>query len=122
MDDMILLFSSKDCAVVVLNKIKDFLKGYGLYLNKKSCLLRIEDDLQFLKVIFKLTHTGRVTTKVCRKTICKERNRIKALAEKFYNGELKALELIQHGNTWHGFARSRCSRRQIGLMKKRFME
>lgn len=45
MDDMILLFNSKDCAVAVLSKIKDFLEGYGLHLNKKSRLLRIEDGL-----------------------------------------------------------------------------
>lgn len=120
MDDMILLARTKEHANFLLQKIKEILERKGLTLNKKSKISRIQDNIQFCKIIYKLSKSGKIKTKVVRKTFNREIRRIRKYKQLLKDGKISIKDLIQHGNTWYGFAKWRCSGKQIKFIKDLF--
>jgi len=76
MDDMILLFKDQKKAHEAYDKIEKKLHDIGLELNPKSALGSTSGIMQFLKVDFTLTDTGKVKTKASKKTFLKEVRRL----------------------------------------------
>lgn len=118
MDDIVMFINTKEDAKIIWDKIEMFLKKKGLELNQKSKISRIEDNVQFCKVIYKLSSSGKVKTKVVRKTFNKERRKLRKYKELLKDNKITIKELIQHGNTWYGFAKWRCSGKQIKYIKE----
>ena len=120
MDDMVILVRSKEEAINLLQKIREYLeKERGLELNPKSRIGRIENGLEFLKARYFLKERGAIRTKISRKTLNREVRRLTTILKLFSKGKVSQKELIQHGNCWIGFARWRCSGNQIRFIKNR---
>lgn len=118
MDDMLLFVNTRDEAKTIWNKIEQFVINKGLELNQKSRMGRLEDNIIFCKIKYKLSRSGKIHTKVVRKTFNKEIRRLNTLKYLYSRARISRKDFIQHGNTWYGFAKWRCSGGQIKFIKK----
>lgn len=127
MDDIIMLFKSKYAAKRVWKAVEKFLlEKKGLRLNtRKSRIGRLTDNVPFLKILFKLSCSGKVHVRCKNKTYQKEIKRIRKLAYIYFferenpnkRKRLSLEQFIMHGNCWFGFAQWRCSKGQIRHMR-----
>ena len=124
MDDMIMFARTKADAKAAYDKIQAFIEKKGLKLNPKSKISRLDLPLEFLKVIFRLTPTGKVCLRGTRKSLNREIHALNVKIKMFKEGRLSYNDLLQHTNTWFGYAIHRCGRRQVkfikNLIKKKF--
>lgn len=117
MDDILIVVPKRRDAVELFHEVDGFVKKKGLSLNPKSHLGPLTSGLKFLKTSYKLTKTGGVKTGTLRSNISKEIHRLNSMFKKLLVGELEIEDLIQHGNTWSGFALERASKEQIDYVK-----
>lgn len=113
MDDMIILVDTKEEAEEIMRKVKDFAAKKGMSLNKKSKIFRMSQPFEFLKIMFTLTKTGKVTYRAVRASMNREIKRMNKKIRRFKNGKTDFFQLLQHMNTWFGYAKHRASHRQI---------
>jgi hypothetical protein len=89
MDDMVILVRSKEEAINLLQKIREYLeKERGLELNPKSRIGRIENGLEFLKARYFLKERGAIRTKISRKTLNREVRRLTTILKLFSKGKI----------------------------------
>lgn len=127
MDDIVMLFKSKYATKRVWKAVEKFLlEKKGLRLNtRKSRIGRLTDNVPFLKILFKLSCSGKVHVRCKNKTYQKEIKRIRKLAYIYFferenpnkRKRLSLEQFIMHGNYWFGFAQWRCSKGQIRHMR-----
>lgn len=126
MDDMIMIARTKADAKAAYGKIQAFIEKKGLKLNPKSKISRLDQPIEFLKVIFRLTPTGKVCLRGTRKGLNREIHALNVKIRMFKEGKLSYHDLLQHTNTWFGYAIHRCGRKQVkfikNLIKKKFEE
>lgn len=77
-----------------------------------------ERPIEFLKVEFTLTKTGGVKHRVVRKTLNREIVRLNKMVKDFRNNKISYSRLLQHLNTWSGFAKLRCSKNQMKSIRR----
>ena len=118
MDDMLIIVRTRREALRIFEETKNFMAKKGLELNPKSCYGPLSSGFKFLKTEYTLTKTGQVRTKTLRTNISNEIHRLNGMYKKFLKGEIDFEEMIQHGNTWSGFALERASKNQIDHIKE----
>lgn len=118
MDDIIIFVRTKEEAQLIFKNIEEFVAKYGLVLNPKSHIFRLDQPFVFLKIKFRLTNTGKQLHSVVRSTLNREIKRIHKLVNRFKNNEITFFTLRQHLNTWHGFTKRRCNHNQLSLIKR----
>lgn len=78
MDDIIIISNSKEQLQMVRKFIDDYLIERGMALNtKKTQLFKITQPISFLGFDYILTKTGKIVMKMNRKTITREKRRVK---------------------------------------------
>ena len=122
MDDMLLFVKTKEEVEYFLNKIKIFVKNKGLKLNHKSKIGKISDGITYMKIRYTLHENGKIKKHCCRKTFSREIRRLNKFKRLYIEGKITDKELIQHGNSWYGFAKWRCSGKQIKMIKEKVNE
>ena len=123
MDDMIMIVDSKAEAERLFRFVSDFLEPLGLKLNPKSKIVRLDQPFEFLKMIYRLTPTGKVKRRVVRRGINKEIKTAHSLCRQFLaNKNITIEKLLEHTNTWFGYAKHRASRNQIRYIKHLYAE
>ena len=78
MDDIVILGNSKEKLREVKSFINDYLAERGMALNtKKTQLFKITQPISFLGFDYILTETGKIVMKMNRKTVTREKKRVK---------------------------------------------
>jgi len=100
MDDFILIHESneflEDCLAEILAKMDTL----GLELNKKTHIYPLGHGLKFLKWRFILTDTGKVIRMMSKKSISKERRKLRKLKSKLDNGLITIQDVRNNYQSW----------------------
>lgn len=118
MDDMIIIHEDKKYLKYIWTQIAEYLKTKGLQLNQKSKIGTLEQGVKFLKIIFRLSKTGKVKRRLIKKSISKELRRARKLLNMLYQGQLTPTEIQQHFNTWYGCNKKRMAPRQVKIVNR----
>lgn len=113
MDDVVIIAPNKEIAREWLGQIKAFLRErLHLETNQKTKIFKLRQGVNAYGFKIKATHMMLRTESKRR-----EKRRIKKMAEKLKNGEIKKAAVVQAVNSWLGFARWACA---YNLAKKIF--
>ena len=105
MDDGYLLFRTKSSAQKALRILTRLCALIGITVNrKKTQIVKIEHGIRFLKVRQYLTESGEVKRRMDRKSITRQRRKIKALAAKVDQQKLPLREVENSHASWKGTA------------------
>ncbi len=104
MDDGCIIHHSKEYLRECLKEIQIVCEELGVTLNtKKTQIIKINRGIKFLKVNFKLTRTGKVIRRPCRKNIVKMRRKLKSLKIKFDSGKITYNDACTSFCSWLGY-------------------
>lgn len=107
MDDGYLIHHNKDYLRRCLNEISEICKQLGITLNqKKTQIVKLSHGFTWLKVRFFLTSTGKVVRKIYRRSVTKQRQKIKRLHRKFLAGEIAFEGCYTSMQSWVAYAKT----------------
>lgn len=122
-DDFVLVHEDKVYLQHCLDKINEMYKDLGIELNQnKTKICKLSSGFKFLKTKVHLTETGRVIIRPDRKSIVRERRKLKKLKAKLDNGELEFEEVKQQYMSWRGYIEKFDSYKTLQDMDKLFNE
>ena len=116
MDDFILIHEDRAVLDDALRQIAAKLGEIGLVLNAKTHCHPLKQGIVFLKWHFYLTDTGKVIRKISKRSIQKEKRRLKAIAEKVKEGLAAEEDLSTSFQSWAAHAKRGNARRVINKM------
>lgn len=103
MDDTYIINESKGFLKSVLYGIRTICSGLGIIINeKKTQIQRLSDGFTFLKMRYLFSRTGKIVVIPCRKTITRERRKLKKLKERMELGKITELEIREQYRSWRG--------------------
>lgn len=103
MDDTYIIHKSKDFLKDLLTEYKEIAERLGIKLNeKKTQIIKLEKGFIFLQMKYRLTETGKVIVIPCRKSVIRERRKIKKLFKKVKNNELPISAIEEQYKSWRG--------------------
>lgn len=100
MDDFNLVHESKEFLEDCLAEILAKMDALGLELNKKTHIYPLSHGLKFLKWRFILTGTGKVVRLMSKKSISKERRKLRKLKTKLDNGLITIQDVRNNYQSW----------------------
>lgn len=100
MDDFIIIDSSRKHLMECINYVEASLWEMGLSLNEKSCVYRLEQGITYLHIHFKLTESGKVILRMDRKSISKERKKLRSLKALLGAGKISMDDVRAQYNSW----------------------
>jgi hypothetical protein len=118
MDDMILIHEDRKVLENALADIRRMVEALGLEMNRKTQIFPLKQGIIFLKWRFILTDSGKVIRKIGRKSITKERRKLKKLAEKVRNGEYPEEYMWMSFQSWRANAQRGNARQAIRNMER----
>lgn len=118
MDDGLIISESKaelrKCMDTIY-RIADMLK---LTVNKaKTRIVRMKHGFTFLKKRFTFTKTGKIIMKICRKSIQRERQKLRKLVRKAKDGMMTWKDVYQSFQSWRSYANHGNAHRTIRTME-----
>ena len=123
MDDFYLIHKDKEYLQECLKQIRRMYADIGIELNeRKTKIIPLSQEFKFLKVKVRLTDTGRVVMRPDRKTITRERRKLKALRKKLDSGAITFHDVKQAYESWKGHVKHFDSYRTLRNMDKLFKE
>lgn len=103
MDDTYIIDESKDFLKSVLCGIRIICSRLGIIINeKKTQIHRLSDGFTFLKMRYIFSPSGRIAVIPCRKTITRERRKLKKLKARMEQGKITAEEIRGQYRSWRG--------------------
>lgn len=119
MDDGYLIAEKKENLIYCLQEILRLCNDKKIILHsKKTKLQRLDRKFTFLKKRFIFTNTGKVIRLPPKKATTRMRRKLKKLAIKYKNGEMKLEDIKQSVKSWMGSMQHSKSYRQIQEIKK----
>lgn len=127
MDDTYIIHTDKEFLKSVLCGIRGICTRLGITVNeKKTQIQRLSDGFTFLKMRYLFSRTGKIAVIPCRKTITRERRKLKRLKERLGQGLITAGEIRGQYRSWRGnitrFNAYRSVRSMDALYKSLFSE
>ncbi len=104
MDDFILIHEDRNVLENAKAEITRKVNELGLEMNRKTQIAPLKHGIRFLKWRFILTDTGKVIRKISRKSVTKERRKLKKLAEKVKAGLIPIDYLWMSFQSWRSGA------------------
>lgn len=105
MDDFILIHHDRKVLETCLDGIRQKVQALGLELNRKTQIYPLRHGIRFLQWRFILTKTGKVLRRVSRRSIVRQRRRMKKIAGKIIRGEMPPRKLDETFISWRGHVR-----------------
>lgn len=103
MDDTYIIHESKEYLQQLLIEINKICEEYGIFINmKKTQIVKLSKVFTFLKVRYILTDTGKVVKRINKKSITRERRKLKKFRKKLDNGEMSYKDIADAYNSWRG--------------------
>lgn len=104
-DDGYLIHPSKEYLHKCLKAINDICDSLGIVLNKKKTqIIKLSHGFTWLKIRFFLTETGKVIRKICKKSITRQRRKLKKLRKKLDEGKIEYADVAQSFQSWRAHA------------------
>lgn len=101
MDDGYLIHHDKKYLQYCLEQIKGVCDELGLTLNlKKTRIVPINKDFQWLKITFRLTSSGYIVKRVWHKSVVRMRRKMKKLKKKMLDGKLSFSDIRASYESW----------------------
>lgn len=100
MDDFIIIDSSREHLMECVEYVETSLREMGLALNKKSCVYPLEQGITYLHIHFKLAESGKVILRLDRKSISKERKKLRSLKTLLEAGKISMDDVRAQYNSW----------------------
>lgn len=122
MDDFNLVHENKEFLEDCLAEILAKMDALGLELNKKTHIYPLSHGLKFLKWRFILTDTGKVVRLMSKKSISKERRKLRKLKSKMDNGLITIQDVRNNYQSWVANARRGNTRALILRMNTYYQE
>lgn len=117
MDDMILIHPSKLYLEECLSEIREVCGKYGFIINeRKTQISKLSRGFTYLKTQYKITETGHIVMKPDRKSIARERRKLKKQAALFRAGKMTLGDISQSYASWKGSLLDRDSYRTLKRM------
>ena len=104
MDDFILIHEDRAVLENALKVITEKLAALGLTLNKKTQIHPLKQGIIWLKWRFILTDTGKVVRRIGRKSVTRERRKLKKMAALVKVGRIPTEALTESFVTWKAHA------------------
>lgn len=122
-DDTFMLFKTNGQADSALEAMFKIYESMGIEVNqKKTCKVALRHGFTFLKTQFRLTETGEVIMRPCRKSITRERRKLKKLKQKLEAGIITFEAVRQQFQSWKGYMKHKMSWRTVQNMNRLFNE
>lgn len=100
-DDGYLIHPSKEYLHKCLDAITALCNELNITLNtKKTQIIKLSHGFTWLKIRFFLTKTGKVIRKICKKSITKQRRKLKKLRKKLDEGKIEYMDVVQSFQSW----------------------
>lgn len=100
MDDFVLVHHDRATLENALREIRREVDKLGLRLNGKTQIYPLQQGIKFLRWRYILTNTGKIVRRMDRRSITRERRKIKKLGAKVSNGELPERKLAESYQSW----------------------
>ena len=118
MDDFILIYEDRAVLENALKDITEKLAALGLTLNSKTQIYPLKQGVIWLKWRFILTDTGKVVRRIGRKSVVRERRKLKRMAKLAESGRISADALKESFNSWKAHAQRGNCRKIISDMEE----
>lgn len=104
-DDGYLIHPSKEYLHKCLDAITALCNELNITLNtKKTQIIKLSHGFTWLKIRFFLTKTGKVIRKICKKSITKQRRKLKKLRKKLDEGKIEYMDVVRSFQSWRSHA------------------
>lgn len=121
MDDTYIIHESKEYLQNLLHEIEDICNEYGIHINKKKTqITKISKTFIFLKTRYFISDTGKVVKRINKKSVTRERRKLKKFRKFYENGEVTYEEIYNQYNSWRGNLKYYSSYDVIKSMNKLF--
>jgi hypothetical protein len=123
MDDGYLISHSKGYLHACLRAIKTICEELGIVLNKKKTqIVKLSHGFTWLKVRFFLTPTGKVIRKIYKRSVTKERQKLKKFRRKLDQGKMTYFDVWQSFQSWRSYAYTFNAYHTVQNMEKLFKD
>lgn len=122
MDDFLLIHPDREYLERCLQDITGRLAAIGLELNKKTHIFPISQGVVFLKWHFYLTATGKVIRRMSRKSICKERRKLRKLKNLLDEGRITMQDVRNNYQSWKANAKRGNTRSLLLKMDEQYQK
>lgn len=122
MDDLILISDDREELEKAKGIIRKMIEALGLQLNQKTQIAPLRHGIRFLKWRFILSETGKVIRRISRRSVIKERRKLRKLAEKIRRGLIPLDYLWTSFQSWRANARRGNTHFVIRKMEKYYNE
>lgn len=123
MDDGYLFHPSKEYLKYCLQEIQKLCDELGIKLNvKKTVIVKLTHGFTFLKTRFYLLPSGRVVKKIYKRSVVKERRKLKKLRRKYDEGILTLDDIYQSFQSWRAYAYTFDAYNAITNMEQLYMQ
>lgn len=103
MDDTYIIHNDRKFLEELLVKIRDNCRELGIIINeKKTQIVPVKNGFTFLKMRYIITDTGKICVIPCRKTVTRERRKLRKLYKKVLTGSLSVETVNEQYRSWRG--------------------
>lgn len=120
MDDFLLIHESRETLEHALREIRQQVEALGLTLNRKTQVYPLQRGIKFLRWRYLLTDTGKIVRRMDRRSITRERRKVKKLANKIGSNELPERKLAESYQSWRAHARQGNTKTIVHQMDRLF--
>ena len=117
-DDSYFIHESREYLQSCLDILAEKWQALGIRLNWKKTQIIPMRRFTFLKVRFEMTETGKVIMRPCRRSITKQRRKLKAFRRAVDRGEMSIEDVRASYESWRGYNRHMNGYRSIISMDK----
>ena len=105
MDDGYLIHESKEYLHKCLQDLREICRNLGIVLNeKKTQIVKLSHGFSWLKCRFYLTDTGKVVQKIYKKSVVRQRRKLKALRRLLDHGRITMEDVYTSFQSWRAYA------------------
>lgn len=105
MDDGWMIHESKEYLKHCMKVIEQICKSLDIVLNtKKTQIVKLSHGFTFLKIRFSITETGKVIRKIYKRSVTKQRQKLKKLAVKLKQGVVTMKDIQNSMQSWVAYA------------------
>lgn len=103
MDDTYAIHRDKEFLRYLLEEIRGVCSGLGIVINeRKTQIVRLSQGFTFLKMRYIITETGRIVVIPCRKSIVRERRKLRKLKPMLDDGRISYDDIRSQYRSWRG--------------------
>lgn len=123
MDDGYIIHESKEFLHQCLDHIRVVCDALGIEMNgNKTHIVKLTHGFTYLKTRFFLTKTGKVVRKIYKRSVTRQRQKLKKLRKKLDEGVITIEDVYHNFQSWSSYARNFDAWHTLQNMKKLYLQ